>query len=107
MIPHKTYIHHIPAVAYSVCLYTQSILQSDHFHGIISAQFSALHYYFSVSISSGNRSGLLFKNAFFLHPRGIQLDFCILVDKIVLDMKPLNSNAARIAFCGKCILYAA
>ena len=65
MIPHKTYIHHIPAVAYSVCLYTQSILQSDHFHGIISAQFSALHYYFSVSISSGNRSGLLFKNAFF------------------------------------------
>ena len=42
-----------------------------------------------------------------MHPRGIQLDFCILIVKIVLDMKPLYSNAARIAFRGKnafCIL---
>ena len=35
MIPHKTYIPHIPAFVYLVCFYSQSILQSDHFHGII------------------------------------------------------------------------
>ena len=44
MIPHKTYIPHIPAFVYLVCFYSQSILRSDHFHGIISVQFSALHY---------------------------------------------------------------
>ena len=35
MIPHKTYIPHIPAFVYLVCFYSQSILQSDHFHSII------------------------------------------------------------------------
>ena len=35
MIPHKTYIPHIPAIVYLVCFYSQSIRQSDHFHGII------------------------------------------------------------------------
>ena len=37
----------------------------------------------------------------FLHPKGIQLEFCILIVYIKLDMKPLYSNATRIAFCGK------
>ena len=37
----------------------------------------------------------------FLHPRGIWLDFCKLMVKIVLDIKSLYSNAARIAFRGK------
>ena len=35
MIPHKKYIPHIPVFLYLVCFYSQSILQSDHFHGII------------------------------------------------------------------------
>ena len=33
--------------------------------------------------------------------KGIRLDFRILIVKIVLDIKPLYSNAPRIAFCGK------
>ena len=43
---------HTPYLAfvYLVCFYSQSILQSDHFHGIIFLQFSALYYFFSVSI---------------------------------------------------------
>ena len=44
MIPHKTYIPHIPALVYLVCFYRQSILPSDHFNGIIFPQFSALHH---------------------------------------------------------------
>ena len=32
---HKTYIPHIPAFVYLACFHSQSILQSDHFHGII------------------------------------------------------------------------
>ena len=39
----------------------------------------------------------------FLHPRGIQLDFSILIVLKVLDMKPLFNNATRIALRGKCI----
>ena len=35
MIPHKIYILHIPAVVYLACFHSQSILQSDHFFGII------------------------------------------------------------------------
>ena len=35
MIPHKPYIPHIPAFVYLVCFYSQIILQSDHFHGVI------------------------------------------------------------------------
>ena len=35
MIPHKTYKPHIPAFVYIVSFFSQSILQSDHFHGII------------------------------------------------------------------------
>ena len=35
MMPHKTYTPHIPAFVNLVCFYSQSILQSDHFHGII------------------------------------------------------------------------
>ena len=35
MIPHKTYIPHIPAFVYLVCFYSQSKLLSDHFHDII------------------------------------------------------------------------
>ena len=35
MIPHKMYIPHIPSFVYSVCFYSQSILQKDLFHGII------------------------------------------------------------------------
>ena len=35
MIPHKTYIPHFPAFVDLACFYSQSILQSDHFHGII------------------------------------------------------------------------
>ena len=54
MIPHKPYIPRIPAFAYLVCHYSQSIWQSDHFHGNISVQFSALHYFFSVSYPNLN-----------------------------------------------------
>ena len=39
------------------------------------------------------------KTHFFLHPE--LLDFCILIVKIVLDMKPLYINVAKIAFSGK------
>ena len=35
IIPHKTYIHHIPAFVYLVWFHSQSIPQSDHFQGII------------------------------------------------------------------------
>ena len=45
MIPHKTYIPHIPALVYLVCFYRQSLLPSDHFNGIIFPQFSALHHF--------------------------------------------------------------
>ena len=49
MIPHKTHMPYIPAFVNLVCFYSQCILQSDHFHGIFSVQFSALHYFiFSV-----------------------------------------------------------
>ena len=37
----------------------------------------------------------------FLQPRGIRLNFYILIDKIVLDMNPLYSNATRITCRGK------
>ena len=32
MIPHKTYIPHIPAFVYLICFHSQSILQSNHFN---------------------------------------------------------------------------
>ena len=41
------------------------------------------------------------KSCIVQHPRGLRLEFCSLIVKIVLDMKSLYSNAARIAFCGK------
>ena len=37
----------------------------------------------------------------FLQPSGIRLNFCIVIDKIVLDMNPLYSNATSIATRGK------
>ena len=49
MIHHKTCIPRIPAFVYLVCFYSQTILPSNNFQGIISVQFSALHYFiFSV-----------------------------------------------------------
>ena len=38
-----------------------------------------------------------------VHPSGIRLDFCILIVKIVLNMKPLYSNASELHFAEKCI----
>ena len=54
-----------------------------------------------VKISSwGTQITYLLKNLT-LAPRGIRLNFCIQNALIVVDMKPLYSNATRIAFRGK------
>ena len=45
MIPHKTYIHHIPAFVYLFCFHIQSILQSNHFNIFRPALCSALLFF--------------------------------------------------------------
>ena len=58
---------------------------------------------FDLVTSRGTKVAYRAKTHIFLHPKGIRLEFCILIVYIVLDMKPLYtcSNATRIAFCGK------
>ena len=46
----------------------------------------------------GEPNSIIMQKGNFWHLRGIRLDFCKLIDKIVLHMKPLYSNAARLAF---------
>ena len=64
-----------------------------------SYKISAMRTKTILSIQSGNQNRVSCKNTFFLHPE--LLDFCILIVKIVLDMKPLYINVAKIAFSGK------
>ena len=50
MIPHKTCILHIPAFVYLVCFNSQSILQFDHFRGIIFCPVLISLFYFYIYI---------------------------------------------------------
>ena len=52
MIPHKTYILHIPAFVYLVCFYSQIILQSDHFHGIFFEEMEPVFVIHNISIAT-------------------------------------------------------
>ena len=61
---------------------------------------SSLHIHLIKTIVGEPKSIIVQKRKMFA-PKRLRLDFCILIVKIVLDMKPLYSNASRIAFRSK------
>ena len=67
--------------------------------------FICIEYLGMIHLIVGEPKSPIVQKHIFLHSKVVRLEFRILVVLIVLDMKPLYSNATRIAFRGKCIFF--